>query len=183
MQNPNEEIWVSSSVFPECYSVSNKGRVISVRRHGHVLKPCITQRGYCLLMLHVSGVRKPVYVHRLVASCFLGPCPDGHEVNHKDGNKRNNDSDNLEYVTSSENTLHSIKQKLWTHATGETHGSVTHPGRWKGGNRKTKISTQDVLDIREKFAGGVSRKALSDQYKISGTYVSDIVQKKRWRHI
>ena len=42
-------------------------------------------------------------VHRMVAEVFLGPCPDGHEVDHIDGNKQNNSLSNLQYLTKEEN--------------------------------------------------------------------------------
>lgn len=53
---------------------------------------------------------KQVYVHRLIATLFIPnpqkkPC-----VNHKDGNKKNNSVENLEWVTYSENHLHSYRE-------------------------------------------------------------------------
>ena len=49
-------------------------------------------------------------VHRLVAICFLEKKDDKNIVNHKDGNKKNNNLDNLEWCTSSENTIHFYKE-------------------------------------------------------------------------
>lgn len=48
-------------------------------------------------------------VHRLVAMCFLEKTNEKNIVNHKDGNKKNNHFDNLEWCTSSENTQHYYK--------------------------------------------------------------------------
>ena len=47
--------------------------------------------------------RVKVNIHRLVAEAFLGPCPNGCIVHHKDHNRRNPKLDNLEYVTLSDN--------------------------------------------------------------------------------
>lgn len=45
-------------------------------------------------------------VHKLVARAFIGPCPKGKEVNHKDLNKLNPRADNLEYLTRPQNAIH-----------------------------------------------------------------------------
>jgi hypothetical protein len=59
------------------------------------------------------------YVHRLVYESFRGPIPDGLEINHIDGNKKNNSLENLEAVTR--------KQNL--------HHAVMLIGEWRGKNR------------------------------------------------
>ena len=48
-------------------------------------------------------------IHRLVAEAFISNPEDKREVNHKDGNRLNNCADNLEWVTRSENQIHSYK--------------------------------------------------------------------------
>lgn len=92
------------------YQVSDLGRVRSMR----LLTPCpATGTGYLAVTL-TGQVR--VAVHVLVASAFLGPRPQGMEVNHIDCNRTNNRPDNLEYVTPSENVRHSFRsgnQKLY----------------------------------------------------------------------
>jgi hypothetical protein len=47
----------------------------------------------------VNLSKRQKLVHRLVAEAFIGPCPTGKQVNHKDGVKANNNLENLEYVT------------------------------------------------------------------------------------
>lgn len=53
-----------------------------------------------------AGVKRSMGIHRLVAAAFIGPCPDGLEVNHKDGDKKNNRVENLEYMTHRDNIIH-----------------------------------------------------------------------------
>lgn len=57
-------------------------------------------------MHRFKGINKDWFVHRLIALAFLGPCPEGIVVNHKDLNKHNNRIANLEYVTNSRNVQH-----------------------------------------------------------------------------
>jgi len=95
--------------FPGYYVRSN-GEVIGKR--GRVLKPKITWDGYQEIILSDGSRRKSIRVHRLVAACFFGDCPDGIQVNHKDGNKQNNSVENLEYVTLVENSHHAYRTGL-----------------------------------------------------------------------
>lgn len=92
------------------YEVSSLGRVRSyLRRRGgigapKVLSPTTDRIGYRLICISTdAGLRQSFGVHVLVASAFLGKCPDGHEVDHKDFDKSNNAFGNLEYVTHREN--------------------------------------------------------------------------------
>lgn len=54
-----------------------------------------------------------VGAHQLVALAFIGPKPDGCEVNHIDLDKSNNRPWNLEYLTHQQNLIHAHKNKPW----------------------------------------------------------------------
>lgn len=106
------------------YEVSNLGRVRRARpgsgtQVGKVLSPTLCG-GYPSIETSVKGKKRRYSVHRLIAMAFLGPCPPGMEVNHKDGVKTNNHIGNLEYVTSSENHLHAYRTGLAKHKYPET---------------------------------------------------------------
>ena len=63
--------------------------------------------GYCQIALNKNGKRKMCYVHILIASTFLENPNEYEYVNHKDGNKLNNNIENLEWCTASDNNIHS----------------------------------------------------------------------------
>ena len=99
----------------ERYFVSDSGEVYNLR--GRKLRPHLnTKTGYFQLALRLTpGEPKTFYVHRLVAEAFV-PNPAGLcEVNHIDGNKQDNQADNLEWTDKSGNALHSYRIGL--HAT------------------------------------------------------------------
>lgn len=100
------------------YSVSNTGKIKSFRRKsnkekGLILKQETSYRGYKQVSLYKDGKKHQKFVHRLVAEAFI-PNPDNKpEVNHKDTDKTNNAVSNLEWNTSSENTIHAYKNGLY----------------------------------------------------------------------
>lgn len=60
--------------------------------------------------IHYKG--SSFYVHRLVYRKYVGPLLEGFEINHKDGNKKNNHVSNLEQVTPYENQIHALRTGL-----------------------------------------------------------------------
>ena len=141
-----DELWRDVHGFEGKYQVSDHGRVRSMDRQvpmrsihgleyyrhkkGVELRPG-TCRGYLIVNLFPYGT---IAVHRLVAQAFVeGYKNDGGlEVNHKDGNKRNNHASNLEWVTKKENQDHAVAKGLRKQAvrvahpvTGEEFPSIT----------------------------------------------------------
>jgi hypothetical protein len=75
-------------------------------RIGTTRRPTATavrRNGYIQATLHRNGKRIPRRIHQLVLLAFAGPCPDGHEGRHLDGNQKNNHLDNLAWGTKKEN--------------------------------------------------------------------------------
>ncbi len=75
------------------YFASNLGQILGVS--GKILKPWLNREGgYYKLRL---GAGRQYYVHQLVMLAFVGPCPKGYEVDHRDFDKGNNARTNLRY--------------------------------------------------------------------------------------
>ena len=177
------EIWKPVVGYEDKYEVSNKGRVRSLpyKRTSFngrvmceftvtpkVLNPYRTGRGQgyptvCLL-------RKNHKVHRLVARAFI-PNPDNlPEVNHIDGDKSNNCVENLEWVTTLENSIHSHKNGL--KPTGERV-----PG--------SKLTAEQVKEIRATYRPGVrgfGAKSLARKFGVSDAQIRRILSGKKWRY-
>lgn len=125
-------IWESVKGYEGLYEVSEHGVIRSCSRYiktnirhvkerlieGKVLKQGTKRNGYKTVDLCKEGKVKTTLVHRIVAEAFC-PNPKGYRfVNHIDSNRENNDSINLEWVSSSANRKHGIE-----------HGNVTFPAK------------------------------------------------------
>jgi hypothetical protein len=91
----------------------------------HQMRGSFNQRGYRMVVMRDPDGR-PVCrtVHRLMALAFLGEPPEGQEVRHLDGTKRN-ELDNLEYSTKSVNMLDQVKHGVHNMAR-KTHCPAGH---------------------------------------------------------
>lgn len=96
------------------YEVSNLGNVRSVTHYSHdgrrwrgrSIKLTFNDRKNLIFNASLNGRKVTPNVHKLVTLAFLGPCPTNMEINHKDGNRKNNRISNLEYVTHAGNQSH-----------------------------------------------------------------------------
>ncbi len=68
------------------------------RKDSNILPQTINNEGHPTVELEKGGQRITKRVDELVAETFLGPCPPGHVLRHKDGDLANCRADNLEYV-------------------------------------------------------------------------------------
>ena len=89
------------------YSISTNGEVKN-NLTGKILSQSI-QQGYKHVTLLINNKQKRCRVHRLVAETFINNPENKPYVNHIDGDRANNNVENLEWVTPSENTIHAVK--------------------------------------------------------------------------
>lgn len=118
------EVWRDVKGYEGLYQISNKGRARSLDREvdrgdNGILKIKGTtlklgdNKGYRYFNASSPGKKvKVMWVHRLVAKEFI-PNPENKPcVNHIDGDKNNNSSENLEWTTHKENENHSVENNL-----------------------------------------------------------------------
>lgn len=105
-----KEEWKDIKGYKGKYQVSNTGKIISLNYHrsgkSKELIPNKPKKGYPYVGLCNGGKIKSLKIHRLVAEAFIPNPGNKPFVNHKDGNKHNNNVNNLEWVTALENNLH-----------------------------------------------------------------------------
>lgn len=95
----------------ENYVIYDNGDVVNEQAN-RFLRGRIKLNGYKVYTLSKNNIKQDFYAHRLVAEYFI-PNPDNLPVvNHKDGNKLNNDVSNLEWVSYSQNTEHAHQNNL-----------------------------------------------------------------------
>lgn len=145
--------------FPKYYTIhinehTGEVKVFSNSRHakGRELSQFFNPNGY----LRVKMNNRSYEIHRLVSKFYLGDMPKGLCVNHKDGNKLNNNPSNLEYITISENIKHSIRiglhicnrpELMPTYKDGRTRDKVKYKHDWYMKNReRILIKTKQKYD-------------------------------------
>jgi len=129
----------------------------------------VTWDGHYQVSLWREGRWHMAYVHRLVLEAFVGPCPDGMECRHLNGNPSDNRLENLSWGTHKEN--------------GED--MVAHDRSTKGErNRQAKLTEDRVRYIRRRYAeGGVSYSKLGEECGIHFTVIGHVVRRTAWRHV
>lgn len=111
------EKWRDVVGYSGYYQVSDLGRVRSVDRvvrdkrggprklKGRFLRPRPDKSGHLAVVLCNEGNQRTIYVHRVVAAAWIGPCPDGQQVKHGPNGVADNSVANLCYGTRSEDGL------------------------------------------------------------------------------
>ena len=93
------------------YAINKNGEVWSYK-YKKYLKPYL-RAGYLSVQLYENKIVKWHLIHRLLAQTFIPNPHNKLQVNHIDGNKLNNDINNLEWVTTQENMKHAWKLGLY----------------------------------------------------------------------
>ena len=129
------------------------------------LSPSIQASGYCKMFFRHGKAR---FVHRLVLEAFVGPCPDGMESRHLNGNQSDNCLTNLAWGTRHENSQDK-----------KDHGTLP-----LGENVHNAVLTESiVLQVRHDFRHGKSFKELSEEYGFKRSTINNAVRGTTWGHL
>lgn len=162
--------WVTIPQAPN-YIVSDCGLVKSLpvagKTKGKVLKPYIGSNGYPTYCLRRDNKNVKMTLHRLLAEAFIDnpfslPC-----VNHIDGNKQNNNLNNLEWVTYQLNNLHALDTGLRVMPRGESFILT-----------KVTVSIRRAL-LAEYIPRVVTQKMLALKYNLSKQTVYNVIRESK----
>jgi hypothetical protein len=164
------------------YEISNSGDVKSLSRYvpnrygrrfikERILKPVPRgYYGYLAIGIHENGKGRSEYIHKLVAKEFVSNPLNKPEVNHKDGNKLNNNDWNLEWVTHTENMLHANINNLIRHN--------------REGCKGCKLIRIQVKEIRDKYStGNYTQKELAIEYNVTRRNINSIINNRNWKNV
>ena len=150
--------WRKCADFSDCF-ISNTGEL---RRDDFYFKLSKTVDGY--LKVNISG--KTRLIHRLVGLAFLENLENKPEINHIDGNKKNNVVGNLEWVTRKENAKHNFSKLGHSHK-GEK-------------NSRSILTAKEVAIIRKFDPSASNKKNLAQLLGVNICTIRDIFSRKSW---
>lgn len=164
------EVWKPIEGSKGFVEVSNEGRIRSLLRGSpRVLKAQTDKKGYLRITVTINRKTITYKVHREVAKAFIpnpGKLP---QVNHKNGNKKDNSVANLEWMTSRENAHHAIAAGLWDSV-------IAGAKRENERRKKPIIGRYDVGDTEiVKHFESVSE---AERY-LDSRHISDVLKGKR----
>ena len=146
-----------------CYDISEDGEVKNTNTNKH-LKKQINNSGYYRVELSKKGRSKKLFVHRLVALSFIPNIENLPQVNHKDGNKLNNNVSNLEWITASNNKKHAFR------VLGQKPNKA-----FNDKNGKTKIKKEEIPSLIERKRY-TTYKILAKEVGVNPKYLSNLLR-------
>lgn len=160
--------WFKIPDYPD-YEITHKGLV----RHKifkKIKSIYLNDSGYKSISLNLNHKSKPERLHRLIAFTFIPnplnlPC-----INHKDGDKLNNDIPNLEWCDKKYNNQHGFRTGLINN-TGVNNGMA-------------KLNENQVIEIKKLLAlGKLSQYKIANKFGVSRSCVMNIKNRGQWSHI
>jgi hypothetical protein len=159
-------VWIS-----ENYLVYPDGKVWSELNQIFLKKAMSNFSGYFILSKNVTKVvGGSSTLHRILAHCFKGGIPPGMVIDHIDGNKLNNDLDNLEIVTNSVNINRAYEKGFAKGKKGQE-------------NSGAKLTELEAAKVFECLLKGWCNNTIGKLFKLHPRYVSLLRHGKRWKHL
>ena len=153
------------------YEINEDGEIRNIYTD-KCLKPWIINSGYKIVNLYDSDSPNQMHralVHRLVAENFIHEIPEKMTVNHIDGNKLNNNVNNLVIVTFTQNIHHAINNGLMP--SGED-------------NYNSKYTNDQIISVCDLLCSGkFSMSKISAMTDVDIHTISEIYARRKWKQI
>lgn len=173
-----DEIW-KKLIYPNIpdklnrFEISTHGRLKN-KKTKYVYTPNILNTGYCSVRTTLGSKNNKIHIliHKAVAYTFLDNPDDLPEINHKDGNKENNNVNNLEWCTSHENQQHKYDIGLFdkNKITGEN-------------NHSSKLTWDDIEYIRSNYIKNsreFGSRPMARKFNVSHAAILSVIKNKTW---
>lgn len=170
--------WKEIKGYREVFAVSNTGLVCRSCDKDKKLPYHENNSGYLRVGLNIDGKWKRYFVHRLVAEAFLPKEEGKNYVNHKNGNKQDNNVSNLEWCTFRENIQHAWNTGMYSKEKRKESSKMgeSHPMH--------KLTQQDVNWIRIHhipFDKTYGSKAIAARFGVNAQTITDIANNRSWK--
>ena len=176
-----DEIWKDVVGFEGIYKVSSFGRLKSLERivvRKNDVRLRINEKiilgsdhhGYLFTTLRKKDCRVQKFIHVIVAEAFIGVKPEGKEVCHADGSRKNNCVNNLRYGTRSDNVRDAM-----------AHGTHYKPINKKGSERSDAKINEEIAKLIK--VSDESSHVLAKKFNVSRALISNIKRNKAWNHV
>jgi len=142
------------------YAISSCGVVVSKKRNNDIILNQYIKKGYAYVYLYNNKKRKFYSVHRLVIETYKRKSKE--TVNHINGNKLDNNINNLEYCSHKDNIIHAYKNNLMPKS-------------------KPRLKKTDVYKI--KYNETMSYKKIAEKYNVASETISRIKRGITWKNI
>jgi len=175
-----EEIFIGM-IKAGIFEIDDDGRIwrLAARNAWHTIKPVMRRRAeyqgcrhnYLVLQASIAGKKVIALAHRIIWIYLHSTIPVGLEINHKDGDRTNNNPANLELVTASENQKHSYRV------------TKTHHPNIGSKNPFSKLTEEGVKNIRTRAKEGERLMSIAKSYRVSYYTIWDVVSGRHWQHV
>jgi len=144
------------------YGADRDGNVFSFKfGKKRKLKPGTSKREYLVFNPSQNGISYGYWAHRFIFECWFGPIPEGLEVHHWDGEKTNNQLDNLALMTCL------------------AHRRLDHSGEK---NSRAKLTWVEVDEIRKLYqADGWTLEKLGEKFGVVDSTIFHIIHNHIWK--
>ena len=150
------------------YEISKNGMIRNIKTK-KIKSQYVGSTGYYMVSFSINNKSKPYRVHRLLAKVFILNKNNYEVVNHKDGNKLNNDLSNLEWCTQKFNMKHA-----------NLTGLINNKGVKNG---MSKLDINKVKQIKKMLIDGITQNEIAKQFNVSRSCILKINLGRTWTDV